>query len=171
MNLIYFYNSFQNFSNINPSEATMNAIKPRVQISYDIETENGTVKKELPFVIGILGDFSGSSKKKAQELSKRRFIEINQDNFSNVMKSFLPGVNINVKNHIDKSSEKINLNLQFESIKDFEPMGIIQQVPQLKQIYDTKKKLVELLEKSERSHQFKLKLEEAFFQSSFISNI
>ena len=43
--------------------------KPRVHITYDVETEGATVVKELPFVVGVLGDFSGDPTEPQKPLS------------------------------------------------------------------------------------------------------
>lgn len=70
--------------------------KPRVHISYDVETEGATVQKELPFVVGVMGDFSGDPTAPLKALKDRRFVQIDRDNFDEVLKSMTPGLSIQI---------------------------------------------------------------------------
>ena len=72
--------------------------KPRVHITYDVETEGAAVTKELPFVVGVLGDFSGQPTEPLKPLKDRKFIQIDRDNFNDVMARMTPGLNLRVKN-------------------------------------------------------------------------
>ena len=72
--------------------------KPRVHITYDVETEGAAVKKELPFVVGVMGDFSGDNTEVLKPLKDRRFIQIDRDNFDDVLKRMSPSLNLVVEN-------------------------------------------------------------------------
>ena len=83
--------------------------KPRVHISYDVETEGAVLKKELPFVVGIMGDFSGDSDVAKTPLKDRRFTQIDRDNFDAVLKSMAPALNFNVKNTLSDDDSELAL--------------------------------------------------------------
>ena len=59
--------------------------KPRVHIKYEVETEGGVVQKELPFVVGVMGDFSGHPTEALKPLKERKFINIDRDNWSTTL--------------------------------------------------------------------------------------
>lgn len=117
--------------------------KPRVHIKYEIETENGTLSKELPFVVGVMGDFSADAEKKS--FKDRKFIQVDKENFNDVMKKMGPELQFRVKNTlIDKDSE-LPVNLKFNSLDDFSPENIVLQVPELKKLIELREKLRELV--------------------------
>ena len=68
--------------------------KPRVHITYEVETEGAEILRELPFVVGIMGDFSGDPTQPLRPLSERKFIQIDRDNFNEVMARMTPGLNL-----------------------------------------------------------------------------
>src|SRR5688572_32474429 len=72
--------------------------KPRVHITYQVETEGAVVEKELPFVVGVLGDFSGNPTEPLKPLKDRKFVQIDRDNFNDVMARATPGLNLKVEN-------------------------------------------------------------------------
>src|SRR3954465_10802703 len=72
--------------------------KPRVHITYDVETEGAEVRKELPFVMGVLGDFSGKPYEPLKRLRDRKFVQIDRDNFDDVMARMTPGLQFKVDN-------------------------------------------------------------------------
>lgn len=127
--------------------------KPRVHISYDVETEGAIVKKELPFVVGVMGDFSGDSKTPLKPLKDRRFVQIDRDNFDEVLKSMTPGLNVKVKNTLKGDDSEFAVDLKFESMKDFEPAAIVNQIEPLKKLMETRNKLRDLSTKADRSEE------------------
>ncbi len=133
--------------------------KPRVHISYDVETEGATLKKELPFVVGTMGDFSGDATSPLKPLKDRRFVQIDRDNFDEVLKSMTPGLNIKVKNTLADDDSEFAVNLKFESMKDFEPAAIVDQVEPLKKLLETRNKLRDLSTKADRSEELESILE------------
>ncbi|MGI1678144.1 MAG: type VI secretion system contractile sheath small subunit [Cellvibrionaceae bacterium] len=133
--------------------------KPRVHISYDVETEGATVQKELPFVVGVMGDFSGDPTAPLKPLKDRRFVQIDRDNFDEVLKSMTPGLQLKVKNTIAGDDSEFAVNLKFESMDDFEPAAIVNQVEPLKKLLDTRNKLRDLSTKADRSEELESILE------------
>ena len=125
--------------------------KPRVHISYQVETEGAMVEKELPFVVGVLGDFSGQPAQPLKPLKDRKFIQIDRDNFNDVMARMTPGVQMRVENRLADDGGEIAVNLAFQSMEDFEPGRIVQQIDSLRKLLATRDKLRDLLTKVDRS--------------------
>jgi type VI secretion system protein ImpB len=125
--------------------------KPRVHITYQVETEGAVVEKELPFVVGVLGDFSGNPTQPLKPLKDRKFIQIDRDNFNDVMARMTPGVNLKVENTLANDGSQMAVNLKFKSMEDFEPGKIVNQVEPLKKLLETRDKLRDLLTKVDRS--------------------
>ncbi len=133
--------------------------KPRVHIKYDVETEGAVVEKELPFVVGVMGDFSGDPTRKLEELRDRKFVQIDRDNFDKVMERMAPGLNLKVANKLTGEGE-MAVSLKFNKMEDFEPARIVEQVEPLKRLQETREKLRELLTKADRSEDLEHLLED-----------
>ncbi|MCL4202807.1 MAG: type VI secretion system contractile sheath small subunit [Pirellulaceae bacterium] len=133
--------------------------KPRVHITYDVETEGAVVQKELPFVVGVVGDFSGNPTEKLKPLKDRKFIQIDRDNFNDVMKRMTPGLTMRVENTITGEGE-MPVQLKFESIDDFEPTNVAKQIDPLRKLLETRDKLRDLLTKVDRSEDLEGVLEQ-----------
>ncbi len=127
--------------------------KPRVHITYDVETDGAVLEKELPFVVGVMGDFSADSTKPVKPLKERRFIQIDKDNINEVMRNMAPGLNIKVENTLQNDGSEMAVNLKFDSMEDFEPAAIVEQVEPLKKLMDTRNKLRDLMTKIDRSEE------------------
>ena len=125
--------------------------KPRVHITYDVETEGATVVKELPFVVGVLGDFSGNPTEPLKPLKDRKFVSIDRDSFDEVMKRMTPGVEMKVENTLAGDGREMAVKLKFSSIGDFEPAKIVEQVEPLRKLLDTRNRLRELLSAVDRA--------------------
>ena len=134
--------------------------KPRVHIKYEVETEGATVEKELPFVVGVLGDFSGDPTEKPKPFGERKFVQIDRDNFDEVMRRMTPGLNLSVDNVLADDGTAMNVNLKFESLDDFEPAAVVDQVPALKSLLDARDQLRDLLTKADRSEDLEMLLEQ-----------
>lgn len=134
--------------------------KPRVHIKYEVETENAVITKELPFVVGVLGDFSGDSTEPLKPLKDRKFVQIDRDNFNDIMQRMTPGLSFRVENTIKGDGSEMAVELKFNSLEDFEPANIVEQVPALKHLLDTRNKLRDLLTKVDRSEDLELLLEQ-----------
>jgi type VI secretion system protein ImpB len=135
--------------------------KPRVHIKYEVETEGAVVQKELPFVVGVMGDFSGHPTEPLKPLKDRKFVKIDRDNFNDVMARMTPGLNLRVENTLKDDGSEMSVNLKFNSLEDFEPSQIVEQVPALKELMDARNKLRDLLTKSDRSDELEKILEKA----------
>jgi type VI secretion system protein ImpB len=125
--------------------------KPRVHITYQVETEGAVVEKELPFVVGVLGDFSGNPTQPLKPLKDRKFIQIDRDNFNDVMARMTPGLNLKVDNTLAGGGGQMAVNLKFNSMDDFAPGNVVNQVEPLKKLLETRDKLRDLLTKVDRS--------------------
>jgi len=124
---------------------------PRVHITYQVETEGAQVEKELPFVVGVLGDFSGQPTQPLKPLKDRKFIQIDRDNFNDIMKRMTPGLNFRVENTLQDDGSELSVALKFDSMEDFEPGQIVKQVEPLRKLLETRDKLRDLLSKVDRS--------------------
>jgi type VI secretion system protein ImpB len=134
--------------------------KPRVHITYDVEIGDAVVKKELPFVMGVMGDFSGNPTKTPDPLTKRKFVEIDRDNFNDVMKKINPELNIRVQNTLQGDDSEMGVKLKFESMDDFDPAKIVEQVPALKTLLDSRDQLRDLLTQMDTSEDLESLMEQ-----------
>jgi type VI secretion system protein ImpB len=134
--------------------------KPRVHIKYEVETEGAQVERELPFVMGIMGEFSGDPTRPLPSLSERKFVQIDRDNFNDVMARIGPGLNLKVDNTLTGDGSQMAVDLKFNSIEDFEPGRIVEQVPALRQLMETRNKLRDLMSKVDRSEELESLLEQ-----------
>ncbi|HEY3912438.1 MAG TPA: type VI secretion system contractile sheath small subunit [Stellaceae bacterium] len=134
--------------------------KPRVHITYEVETEGAEILRELPFVVGVMGDFSGDPTQPLRPLSERKFIQIDRDNFDEVMARMTPGLNLRVDNKLADDGSQMAVALKFGAIEDFEPARVAEQVPALKALLETRNKLRDLMSKVDRSEQLEGLLEQ-----------
>jgi type VI secretion system protein ImpB len=134
--------------------------KPRVHITYDVETEGAQVLRELPFVVGVMGDFSGDPTQPLRPLAERKFIQIDRDNFDEVMARMTPGLNLKIDNTLADDGSQMAVNLSFNAIEDFQPARVAAQVPALKALLETREKLRDLMSKADRSTQLEGLLEQ-----------
>jgi type VI secretion system protein ImpB len=134
--------------------------KPRVHIKYEVETEGAQVERELPFVMGIMGEFSGDPTKPLPSLTDRKFVQIDRDNFNDVMARIGPGLNLKVDNTLAGDGSQMAVDLKFNSIDDFEPGRIVEQVPALRALMETRNKLRDLMSKVDRSEELESLLEQ-----------
>lgn len=122
--------------------------RPRVQITYDVEIGDSIEKKELPFVVGILADLCGVPAEPLPKLKDRKFIEIDRDNFNEVMGSIAPRLPIRVKNRLKpEDGDMLNVELTFRRMDDFNPAKLVDHVPALRKLYEGRQRLRDLLTK------------------------
>jgi type VI secretion system protein ImpB len=119
---------------------------PRVQITYDVEVGGAIELKELPFMVGVLGDFTGQPEKPLAKLKERKFVEVNPDNFDTVLEGMKPHLAFQVENKLSEESEAPNLkiDLHFRGMDDFAPQNIARQVKPLKELLDLRTRLADL---------------------------
>jgi type VI secretion system protein ImpB len=123
--------------------------RPRVQISYDVETNGAMQKIELPFVVGVLADLSGQPASPLRPLKERKAVNIDRDNFNDVLAKSTPRVAMKVQNRLTGEDTKLAVELKFQSIDDFDPARIAEQVPALKKLLEMRLELTQLLSKME----------------------
>jgi type VI secretion system protein ImpB len=133
--------------------------KPRVHITYEVETEGAKVQRELPFVMGVLGDFSGKATQPLKPVKDRKFIQIDRDNFNEVMARMTPGLEFRVANTLKGDGSELPVKLQLNALEDFDPGRVVQQVEPLKKLLETRDKLRDLLTKVDRSDELESLLE------------
>jgi type VI secretion system protein ImpB len=119
---------------------------PRVHITYDVETGGAIELKELPFVVGVLGDFTGQPVEPLPKLKERKFIEVNPDNFDTVLEGMKPHLAFSVENKLSDEPDAPNLkiDLNFKSMDDFEPENVARQIKPLKELLDLRTRLSDL---------------------------
>jgi type VI secretion system protein ImpB len=120
---------------------------PRVQITYDVEIGDAIQMKELPFVAGIMADLSGKPAEALPKLKDRKFVEIDRDNFNDVLASCGPRLALSVDNRLAKDDTKLNVELKFRSIEDFNPAEVVKQIEPLNKLFEARQRLMDLLAK------------------------
>jgi type VI secretion system protein ImpB len=124
--------------------------RPRVQITYDVETNGAMQKTELPFVVGVMADLSGQPKEALRPLKERKFTNIDRDNFNDVLERSAPRLAMKVDNKLTGENDtKLAVELNFKHIDDFEPARVAEQVGPLKELLDMRMRLTQLLSKME----------------------
>src|SRR5947209_11909340 len=119
---------------------------PRVQITYDVEVGGAIEIKELPFVVGVLGDFTGQPEQPLPKLKERKFVEVNPDNFDTVLEGMKPHLAFAVENKLsdDPGGPQLKVDLRFKKMDDFEPANVAKQVKPLKELLDLRTRLSDL---------------------------
>lgn len=122
---------------------------PRVQITYDVETLGAIQMKELPFVVGVMADLSGKPDpdNPLPKVKERKFVEINRDNFDEILNSCAPKLSLRVGNKLSDEGGDLSLKLAFGKLDDFRPKGIVDQVEPLKELFAARQRLNDLLAK------------------------
>ena len=138
---------------------------PRIQITYDVEIGGAIELKELPFVVGVMGDFVGKPEEPLPALKNRKFVEIDRDNFDQVMSGMKPRLAYNVDNKLQNDGSKVGVELKFNSLEDFEPDNIVQQVEPLRKLVEARKKLSDLRSKMDGNEKLENMLNEIIASS------
>jgi len=120
---------------------------PRVHITYDVEVGGAIENKELPFVLGVLGDYSGTPDEPLPRPKDRKFVEIDRDNFDQVLAAMKPRLAYRVANKLTDDGSKMGVELRFSSMDDFHPDSVVRQVEPLRKLVDARRKLSDLLSK------------------------
>jgi type VI secretion system protein ImpB len=140
--------------------------KPRVHITYDVETEGAAIVRELPFVVGVMGDYAGDPTEPMKPLAERKFTQIDRDNFNDVMARIAPGLKIKVDNTLAGDGTQMAVDLKFKSMDDFDPAKVAAQVPALKALLETRGRLRDLMSKADLSEELEGLLEEVLQDKS-----
>ncbi|SMQ95276.1 type VI secretion system contractile sheath small subunit [Xanthomonas fragariae] len=120
---------------------------PRVQLTYDVEKGDAIEQKELPFVVGVLGDFSGNPEQPLAKVKDRKFVNVDLDNFDEVMEAMAPRAVYRVPNKISDAGGEFGVELKFKSIDDFRPEAVVDQVEPLRKLLESRTKLADLRNK------------------------
>lgn len=120
---------------------------PRVQLTYDVEIGDAIEQKELPFAMGVLGDFSGDSVHAQPKLRDKKFVSVDLDNFDEVMAGMAPRAVYRVPNKLTDKGGEFAVELNFNSIDDFRPEAVVKQVEPLKRLLEARTKLADLRNK------------------------
>ena len=133
---------------------------PRVQITYDVEVGGAIELKELPFVLGVMGDFVGKPEEPLPALKNRKFIEIDPDNFNQVLEGMAPRLAYTIENKLLDDGSKMGIELKFNNIEDFEPDNIVRQVEPLRKLVEARQKLADLRSKMDGNEKLETMLED-----------
>lgn len=132
-------------------ESTQNKLSrvrpPRVQITYDVEIGDAKETKELPFVLGVLGDYSGHGTQALPKLKERKFVQIDRDNFDDVLKGMAPRLTMRVDNKLKDDGSALSVGLEFSELNDFEPQRLVAQIAPLQQLLEARQRLADLRNK------------------------
>ena len=120
---------------------------PRVQLTYDVEIGDAIETKELPFVVGVVADLSGQSEVQQPKLRDRKFVNIDRDNFDEVMKGVEPRAAFQVPNTLTEDDGRFGVDLKFRSLEDFSPEAVVEQVEPLRKLLEARSKLADLRNK------------------------
>ncbi|MEW5801053.1 MAG: type VI secretion system contractile sheath small subunit [bacterium] len=141
---------------------------PRVQITYDVEIGDAIQMKEIPFVVGVLADLSGKPDEPLPKLKDRKFIEIDRDNFNNVLEATKPRLAFKVDNKLTGEDTKMGVELRFKSLDDFHPERVVQQVEPLRKLVEARKRLFDLLNKLDGNDKLDELLQEVISSTDLI---
>ncbi len=133
---------------------------PRVQITYDVEIGDAIETKELPFVLGVLGDYSGNPTAPLPKLKERKFVDIDRDNFDDVLKGVAPRLAFRVENTLKNDGTQMGMELNFSKLEDFEPQNVVSQVEPLKRLLEVRTRLSDLKNKISGNDKFEELLDE-----------
>lgn len=139
---------------------------PRVHITYDVEIGGAIENKEIPFVLGVLGDFSGQPEEPLPRMKERKLIEIDRDNFDQVLAAMKPRLTYRVDNKLTNDGSKMGVELKFQGIDDFHPDRVVQQVEPLRKLVDARQRLSDLLSKMDGNDKLEAILNEIAADSS-----
>lgn len=131
---------------------------PRVHVTYDVQVGDAREQKELPFVLGVIGDFTGKSSPDTPKLAARKFVEITPENFDGVLAAMKPRLQFSVPNRLgedpntdvgdsantDPNAPQLKVDLTFTSLDDFNPDRVAEKVDPLRKLLELRQKLSEL---------------------------
>ena len=120
---------------------------PRVQLTYDVEKGDAIEQKEIPFVVGVMGDFSGQPEQPLAKVKDRKFVNVDKDNFDDALKGMKPRVQMQVDNKLAEDGSKLGVELNFRSLEDFSPERVVNQIEPLRKLLEARTKLSDLRNK------------------------
>lgn len=144
---------------------------PRVHITYDVEIGDAIEMKELPFVVGVLADLSGKPDEPLPRLRDRKFVDIDRDNFNDVMKGMKPRLAFKVDNKLTNDDSKMAVELRFNHIDDFEPEQVVNQIEPLRKLLEVRRQLSDLLAKTDGNDKLNERLQEIISNTELLQKI
>lgn len=144
---------------------------PRVHITYDVEIGDAIVMKELPFVVGVLADLSGKPDEPLPLLRDRKFVDIDRDNFNEVMKGANPRLAFRVDNKLTEDDTKLGVELRFTNMDDFEPEQVVQQVEPLRKLLEIRRELKGLLAKTDGNDRLSEQLQKIINNTELLQQV
>lgn len=144
---------------------------PRVQLTYDVEVGDAIEKKELPFVAGVIGDFSGQPAEPLAKMKERKFVNVDKDNFDDVLKGMKPRVQMQVDDKLKGDGSKVGVELNFRSLEDFSPEKVVNQVDSLRKLLEARQKLADLRNKMAGNDKFEELLNEVLQNTDQITRL
>jgi len=139
---------------------------PRVQITYDVDIGDSQTVKELPLVIGVMGDFTNSD----DALRERKFLNIDKDNFNDIMSAMKPEAEVQIKSALPEQPGNLVVSLTFNSMEDFSPDAIARQVDPLRKLVELREQLCDLRNRAASNERLKEQLSELLQQQNFVSS-
>jgi len=144
---------------------------PRVQITYDVEIGDAIEMKEIPFVVGVLADLSGKPEEPLPKLKDRKFIEIDRDNFNDVLDRMKPRLAFKVDNKLSGDDSKLAVELRFKSLDDFHPENVVTQVAPLRKLLEARQRLSGLLSKLDGNYKLDELLQEVIASTDSLQKL
>ena len=144
--------------------------KNRVSITYDVETNGAVQTRELPFVLGVIGDYSADRTDK-DAVEDREFYQVSQDNFNDVLRRIAPRVTYKVPNRLQDDGSEIQVDLEFSSMKDFEADAVVEKVEALRNLAKTREQLMTLIAKADRSRDLEKLLKEILQDENLVKSL
>lgn len=144
---------------------------PRVQITYDVEIGDAIEMKEIPFVAGVLADLSGKPEEPLPKVKDRKFVEIDRDNFNNVLDAMKPRVAFKVDNKLTQDDTKLAVELKFRSLDDFHPEQVAQQIEPIRKLVQARQRLSDLLGKLDGNDRLEELLQEVIASTDSLQKL
>src|SRR5690606_37742108 len=145
---------------------------PRVQLTYDVEVGDAIEKKELPFVAGVVGNFSGNPAERLGKLKDRKCVNVDKDNYDDVLKGMKPRVQMQVDNKLaEDGNSKLGVELTFRSLEDFSPERVANQIEPLRKLLEARQKLADLRNKAAGNDKFEDLLNEVLQNTDKIAQL
>lgn len=145
--------------------------KPRVHITYEVETNGAVEERELPFVVGVMGDYSGDNQAAKKSLKERKFVNVDRDNFDETMGRVAPTLQYRVENTLADDGSEMSVDLAFNSMEDFEPERVVEQVEPLRKLMEARNQLRDLMSKADRSEELEDVLEQVLQSSDNLAKL
>lgn len=157
---------------------------PRVQITYDVEVGDAIVKKELPFVMGIMADLAGDRTVREDlglppvpEYKLRTFAAVDRDNFDDIMKTVAPALKLSGLDRfitedasaawreggVEPEKAAFSCALRFEKLDDFRPECLVKNVETLAAFFERRNLLQDLAAKLDGNDALQASLQKMLF--------